>query len=151
MNTFLHVNYCGVIRYGDENSQTAFLNLKKINDRVKSAKWGYENAIKRANFEVVKKAVCLEYFYYMYMSNTAFMMQSRKLPLSLKIIKYGIKETKSISDFYWKEVSALDKRFNSRVRHLLKNVYRFPFMAIIYKCLFIMYRGVLKCSKKILH
>ncbi len=146
---FLHVNYCGVIRYGDENSQTAFLNQKKIDDRIKSAKWGYESAVERANFKGAKKAVCLEYFYYMYMSNTFFMMQYRKLHLSLKTVKYGIKETKSISDFYWKEVVELDKRFNPRVRHTLKSVYSCPFMAIVYKCLSVMYRGVLKCLKKI--
>lgn len=146
---FLHVNYCGVIRYGDENSQTAFLNQKKIDDRIKSAKMGYDRAVERANFEGSKKAVFLEYFYYMYMSNTFFMMQYRKLHLSLKTVKYGIKETKSISDFYWKEVAELDKRFNPRVRHTLYCVYNCPFMAIVYKLLFVMYRGVLKCLKKI--
>ena len=44
INSFLHIDYCGVIRYGDENSQTAYLNLRKIEDRIKAADWGYERA-----------------------------------------------------------------------------------------------------------
>lgn len=149
VRSFLYVAYCGVIRYGDENSQTAFLNQKKIDDRIKSAKWGYERAVKRANFEGVKKAVYLEYFYYMYMSNTLFMMVDKNLKISLKTIMYGIKETKSNSKFYWKEIANLDNRFNNRVRFTLKYVYKLPILSLCVKFLYLIIRGIKKCLKKI--
>lgn len=146
---FLHVDYCGVVRYGDENSQTAFMNQRKIDDRIKSAQWGYERAVKRNHFEGVKKAVYLEYFYYMYMSNTVFMMTHPNLKVSFKTVKYGIKETKAISGYYWKEVAELDNRFNSRVRRSLKMIYNCAIMVYCYKVLFFVYLGLKKCLKKI--
>lgn len=129
INSFLHISYCGVIRIGSPDSQTASLTLPKISDRIKSVSWGFDQAKNRANYELVKNNVLHNFFYYAFYSNVYMMISKHWVPFSLKIIIFGKQQTKPVADYYtWKKI--LKKTdLNMTTQFYIMLIYLVPFIS----------------------
>jgi len=170
INSFLHVCYCGVIRVGSPDSQTASLSLPKIKDRIKSVALGYESAKKRNNFDSVKNRALDKFFYYAYYSNVYFMLSKHWVPFSMKIIEVGKSEAAKVADSrYWINLIKNKTDMSAFTKFYLIKIYKNTFYSMLffilcsviynvkvvfngivnfsYRCC----RGVIKCMKRIIH
>ncbi|MBD5105735.1 MAG: glycosyltransferase family 2 protein [Lachnospiraceae bacterium] len=68
VSSFANVNEPLYIRSIDENSQTAYLNEKKIRDRIRSTKWYMDNYFQNVDNKEYMDCINGEAFYYIYLS-----------------------------------------------------------------------------------
>lgn len=149
IQTFRHTNRVLYFRETDDNSQTLNLDLKKLEDRIASAKWYISNFAENKNVNKFWNEVMDSACYYIYISCVYWMLFNKNLysyGLFLNCRKWVIE-----NKIKWKRVFQLENRFSYIKLLMLKFIYNFPvlfpvfhFICRIYSYLKRLFKNCLK-------
>lgn len=129
----------------DENSQTAYINKMKINERISAVKKYREIFESNKNISELKDEISSEEFFYLYLSNVRWMLLNPAL-FDQELFEICLKEGRMCNP-KWDTVSS-DKRFQKSMLIALKILYDYPITVKFFRIIGILYYSLKKIVKK---
>lgn len=134
VSSYCHIPIAGYTRKFDDNSQTAYFNLRKLDDRCKAVKWYYNKLQEYDGWEAFKELAEWQYVYYCYTSNVRMMLHNRKLYNAGRISQY-VNYIQNVENI-WDVIERYEYRFQKYEIKALRHIYINPKVAWLYLILF---------------